>query len=202
MSASVTGTSTQAYSIAEKRVMTASFLSALTGPSQGGRVVRCGVVVQAGFGRLASHGVKGVAALLRGLVLVLDDVGEPDPTVPARCRALEGDPTGLQELDQGFRQQQRTGGAQTGAGGAAEQVWFGQRVAENTLENQAGEAEAGADDECRSNARCAPDEDQCSLLAIVELARRPDGIGAKDQAGENRQAQRACQRDEWSCAQI
>lgn len=94
-------TSTQASSIAEKRVMTASFPSALAGPSQGGRVVRCGVVVQAGLGRLASHGVKGVAALLRGLVLVRDDVGEPDPTVPARRRALEGDPTGLQELDQG-----------------------------------------------------------------------------------------------------
>ena len=36
-----------------------------------------------------------------GLVPVLDDVGELDPEVPTRCGALEGDLTGLQELDEG-----------------------------------------------------------------------------------------------------
>ena len=80
--------------------MTVLFPSALAGPSQGGRVVRCGVVVQAGLGRLASHGVKGVAALLSRLKLVRDDVGELDPEVSSHRRALEGDSNGLQELDQ------------------------------------------------------------------------------------------------------
>lgn len=76
------------------------FPSALAGPSQGGRVVRCGVVYRPASAASRVMVSRGVVVLLSGLTLVRDDVGESDPAVPSHRRVLEGDSNGLQELDQ------------------------------------------------------------------------------------------------------